>query len=115
MITIGNRIRKLRDIKNIKQDDIAKELGMSQSNYSRIENDEIKANDDALEKIASIFKMSKDELTNVDENTVNFNNCSGSAYKVDVMHNYAISPEIKKLYDDKITLLEEKIKWLENK
>ena len=114
-MTIGNRIRKLRDVKNIKQDEMARELGMSQSNYSRIESDEVKINEDVLEKIAILFKMSKEELTNFDENVVNFNNCTGSAYKVETMHNYAISSEIKKLYDDKIILLEEKIKWLEER
>ncbi len=114
-MTIGTRIRQLRDAKNIKQDEMAKKLNMSQSNYSRIETNEIKATEEVIEKVAEIFGLEKEQLIDPDNSLVHFENCTNTAYKGNVVHNYAISPEIKKLYDDKIALLEEKIKWMEKK
>jgi transcriptional regulator with XRE-family HTH domain len=114
-MTIGTRIRQIRDAKNIKQEDMAKKLNMSQSNYSRIETNEIKANDEALERIAEIFGMHKEQLLDSEGSIVNFNNSPHSYFNKGTVHNYAISPEIKQLYDDKIALLEEKIKWLEKR
>ncbi len=112
-MTIGTRIRQLRDAKNIKQEEMAKKLNMSQSNYSRIETNEIKTTDEVLEKIAEIFGIEREQLTDPEGSIINFNNCTNAYYKDNVVHNYAISPELKKLYEDKIQLLEEKIKWLE--
>jgi len=114
-MNIGARIRQLRDAKNMKQEDMAKKLNMSQSNYSRLETNEIKTADEVLEKIAEIFGMQKEQLIDPDASIVTLHNFNNSAYKVGTVHNYAISPEIKQLYDDKIALLEEKIKWLEKR
>ncbi len=112
MVTQGKRIKHFREVSNLKQGDLSRQLGMSQSNYSRIENDEVKPTEEMLETLATIFKIDKETLTNP-EAAVNFNNCQQAFYKDNTVHNYAISDELKQLYEDKISLLQEKIKWLE--
>ncbi len=114
MVTQGKRIKHFREEGNLKQEELSKLLGMSQSNYSRIENDEVKASDEVLDSLATIFKVDKEALINPDS-AVNFNNCNQAFYKHNTVHNYSISDELKQLYEDKIRLLEEKIAWLEKR
>ncbi len=114
-MSIGNKIKKIREFKNLTQEHVANKLGVSQSNYARMEKDEIKVTDIRLKQIAEILQVTEEDIKNLDEGTFfNINNgshyASGQNYTV---NNYHISPEIQKLYDDKIRLLEEKIQRLE--
>lgn len=38
---LGNNIRKIREIRNIKQDYIAQQLGISLTSYGKLERDEV--------------------------------------------------------------------------
>jgi transcriptional regulator with XRE-family HTH domain len=99
----------------LNQENVADILGISQSNYSRIENDEIEANEKLIEQLATVFKVNPEQLIEQDD-AVNFNNCDRPAYyKQNTIHNYSISEELKNLYEDKIKLLEDKLISLENK
>lgn len=46
---IGNRIRKVREIKGYSQENLASELGMSITGYGKIERDEVSINMDRLQ------------------------------------------------------------------
>ena len=111
MEKVGQNIRKFREIRNFTQESMAKELGISQSNYARIEKDEVRVNEERLKKIAEILNTTVENIRGFDEKVVfNFHevrDCNNG------IHNYQISPEIKQLYEDKIRLLEEKVKLLE--
>jgi len=114
-MSIGNKIKKIREFKNLTQEHVANKLGLSQSNYARIEKDEVKITDTRLKQIAEILQVSEVDIKNLDE-TLFFNINNGSHYASGqnyTVNNYQISPEIQKLYEDKIKLLEEKIQWLE--
>lgn len=69
---IGNRLRLLREEKNIKQEDLAKILLISTSAVGMYERDEREPNDDLKLKIAHLFNVSidyllgKSDLRNVD-------------------------------------------------
>ncbi len=111
MIKVGNKIRKIRELKDISPKEMAEQLEMTIQGYSRIERDEVAINTDKIEKIASIFEMHPSELLAFDEKTVfNYFNNTNAGY------NFNYFPvELKQLYEDKIKLLEEKIKFLEEK
>lgn len=68
MIVSGETIRMLRTIKGMKQETMAKELGISQPAYCKLEQcDEI--NGKRLDKIISVFGYTKEELENVIKNS----------------------------------------------
>jgi transcriptional regulator with XRE-family HTH domain len=115
MIQIGTNIRRFREIRSYTQGYMAEKIGISQSNYARMENNEIAVSPDRLKKIAEILDTSEERISNFNENmifniTQGANSASGHSCTV---HNYQISTELKKLYDDKILLLEEKLRILE--
>jgi transcriptional regulator with XRE-family HTH domain len=116
-MSIGNKIKKIREFKNLTQEHVANKLGVSQSNYARIEKDEVKVTDIRLKQIAEILEVTEDDIKNLDE-TIFFNINNGSHYASGqnyTVNNYHISPEIQKLYEDKIKLLEEKVQYLEGR
>ena len=111
---IGGKIKIIRELKNYTQDFMASELSISQAQYSRIEKNESELTLPKAQKIAESLDISLSDLIDFNSKNV-YNDC-----KVDVVNNYAninytISPEIKKLYEDTIKLLEEKIAQLEGK
>jgi len=115
--TLGHRMRKIRELRNLTQEYVAQRLGISQSNYARMENDDISIPDKRLAEISEILKTTPEAIRNFDEvamlNTTQGDTAScAQPLSVD---NYQISSELRKLYEDKIRLLEEKISFLEEK
>ncbi|MEP7168253.1 MAG: helix-turn-helix transcriptional regulator [Bacteroidota bacterium] len=68
MKTIGNNIKKIRELNNFNQQHMAQRLGISQSEYSRIENGVVKSDGERLQKISVILKVKIEILYNFDEN-----------------------------------------------
>ena len=56
------RLRDIREDRDLKQSDIAKLLNVSQQTYSRYENDEISVDKDSLIKLAIYYDTSVDYL-----------------------------------------------------
>ena len=116
-MSIGNKIKKIREFKNLTQEHVANKLGVSQSNYARMEKDEIKVTDIRLKQIAEILQVTEDDIKNLEDSVIfNITGVNNSAAGQNcIVNNYNISPGIQKLYEDKIRLLEEKIQWLEGR
>jgi transcriptional regulator with XRE-family HTH domain len=57
-----NNLKKIRKEIGISITDLAKSIGMSQSNLTKIENNQLKAKDDIIVKIAQTLNVSKDVL-----------------------------------------------------
>lgn len=81
---IGNRIKKLREEKNMKQEELAKILSISPSSIGMYERDEREPNDDLKLKLANFFNVSidyllgKSDIRNPEElKNVKFANSSG--------------------------------------
>lgn len=107
---IGTKIRKIRELKGFSQENIADELGMSLTGYGKIERNEVSVNVDKLMQISEALGVSVENIIGFDDNVAfnNFNN------KVEWQVGHYVMPiEMKKLYDDKIRLLEEKIEYLQ--
>jgi len=56
--TIGTRIKKLREERNIKQEYIADEMGITQSSYGRLEKDDNRLTATKLIQIAEVLNVS---------------------------------------------------------
>jgi len=59
---IGSNIKRLREERGIKQQEIAELISMHRSNYSKIENGQREISVTALDKIAQYFDITIDEL-----------------------------------------------------
>lgn len=100
MTTIEEKIKNLRELKNFTQDYVAEKLGITQAAYSKIENGTNKLS------YSKILEVEVDELLAFDSKKYfnSFNNVKGNnngSVTINVDEN-----DIKKLYEDKILLLE---------
>mgnify|MGYP003343279076 CR=1 FL=1 len=64
---IGEKIRKIRNIRGYSQEYMGSRLNMSQNNYSRIELDQINLTLRTLSDIADVLEIGTQELLNFNE------------------------------------------------
>lgn len=64
---LGNRLKKLREDKGLKQDELAKELSVSPSAIGMYERDSREPNNELIIKIANFFNVSTDYLMGISE------------------------------------------------
>jgi transcriptional regulator with XRE-family HTH domain len=69
-MSIGNRIKKLREIRNYTQTYMSVELEISVSAYSKIERDETEISLKRLEQIAEILNVSVNGIMQFDEHVL---------------------------------------------
>lgn len=115
MKNIGTKVKRCREVRSYTQHYIAEKIGISQSNYARMENNEVLISPERLKKIAEILDTTEERIVSYDESAIFTNTQESDAVAGinSVVHNFQISDEIKKLYEDKISLLEEKTRLLE--
>ena|ERR1700744_3515266 len=109
---IGQKIKKLRELKNLTQEYVAEQLHLTQSGYSKIETGEVDVPYTRLEEIAKILTIKVEDIINFNENMV-FNimhNQTGNGLVI----NHHTSDNEKKLYEDQIQLLKEQVEYLKN-
>ncbi len=109
-LQIGQKIKKLRELKNFTQSHLAGELGITQSAYSKMELGETEVSLTKLHKIAEVFGMSPEEIMTFNEQMI-FNvmhNQTGNGFVI----NKGVSDNEKKLYEDQIAHLKEEINYL---
>jgi transcriptional regulator with XRE-family HTH domain len=68
---IGSKLKRLREMKNLKQEDIAQKLNISKQAYSKIERDETKLDIDRIVDLSEILETTPEEL--LKNEGVNFN------------------------------------------
>ncbi len=109
-INIGQKIRKIRELRNLTQQHMAQELGVTQSAYSKMEMGESDITYKKLEQISSILGISVEEIAAFNEQMV-FNvmhNQTGNGLVV----NKGISDQERALYEDQIQFLKEQNDYL---
>jgi transcriptional regulator with XRE-family HTH domain len=125
-IHIGRKISKIRELKGIKQDALASELGISQQAISKIEQS-AEVEDDALERIAKVLGVTPEAIKNFSEeavvnyfNTFNDNSTNNGAV---CAFNSTFNPidklievyeENKKLYEQLLASEREKVELLKS-
>ena len=105
---IGRKISRIRELRGMKQEALATELGISQQAVSKIEqNAEIE--EEALNKIAKVLGVTPEAIKNFSEEAV-FNIIGNSYHDNSTSINYQCTfnpiEKIIELYDEKVALLE---------
>lgn len=111
-VHIGRKISRIREIRGIKQDALATELGVSQQAISKIEQSE-EVEDSTLEKIAKVLGVSSDAIKNFNEesifniisNTFNSNDHS-TLNAINAQCSFNPIDKVVELYNEKVELLE---------
>jgi transcriptional regulator with XRE-family HTH domain len=104
MNKIGEKIRKLRDLRGLSQENIAKDLGIGQGSYSKIEAGETDLQYSRLEQIAQVLKTTVGEIVNFDEERIlnNYYNGDGNNTNVNhgnIYHDKLLIEEVHKTYE----------------
>jgi transcriptional regulator with XRE-family HTH domain len=108
---IGQKIKKLRELRNFTQSHMAEELGLSQSAYSKLELGETEITYNKLERVAEVLGMRPEEVISFNESMV-FNvmhNQTGNGF---VITNNQLTEAEKHLYEEQISLLKEELSYL---
>jgi transcriptional regulator with XRE-family HTH domain len=123
---IGRKIARIRELRGMKQETLAEELGISQQSVSHIEQSET-VEDDKLERVAKVLGVSKEAIENFSEEAI-FNNIQnnyeGSTINAGptVNHHCTFNPldklvesyeENKKLYERLVQAEKDKVSYLE--
>ena len=66
-MNIGDKIRKVRELKGFKQEYVAGKLGLSVTAYGNIERNESSLTFDRLEEIAEVLEVSVQDILNIPE------------------------------------------------
>lgn len=109
-MNIGQKIARLREIRGIKQADLARRLGVTQQALSKMENCE-SMDDERLERVASALEVSPDTIRNFREDVI-INNIYDQNNTV---INYQFNPieKIVALYDQLLATERKRIELLE--
>jgi transcriptional regulator with XRE-family HTH domain len=70
---IGQKIKKIRELRNLTQEYLANQIGMRQESYSKIETNRHSVTMEKLEKIAETLEVRVSDLMNFDEKKVLLN------------------------------------------
>jgi transcriptional regulator with XRE-family HTH domain len=84
-MSVNEKIRLIREAKNLTQEQVAEKLGVSQSAYGDIERGENDPKLSKLQKIAEIFEMQLSELVDLSDKgnlNVTFNTCNQKKFYI---------------------------------
>jgi transcriptional regulator with XRE-family HTH domain len=118
---LGKKISRMRELRGMKQETLASELGISQQAVSKIEQSADVEND-ALEKIAKILGVTADAVRNFSEEAVfnYFNNFSDNSINQGPIGahntcNFNPLDKVVELYERLLKSEQEKVELLKNK
>jgi len=120
---IGRKISRIRELRGMKQETLAEELGISQQSVSQMEQSE-SLEDEKLDKVAKVLGVSKEAIKNFSEEAIL--NIIGNTYHVDnssaVNYGCTFNPidkimeqsdKIEELYKKLLEAEKEKVAYLE--
>ena len=116
---IGRKIGRIRELRGMKQETLAEELGISQQAVSKIEQSET-IEKDKLDQIAKVLGVTKEGIENFsDENILNIisntftSNDSSTINAINVQPNFNPLDKIVELYERLLKAEQEKNAYLE--
>lgn len=113
---IGQKIKKLRELRNYTQEYMAKKLDLSLNGYGKIEREETELTLNRLNEIAKILEVKVFDLLGFDENKIFFNQNShdNSTGANIVLQQQEITNNERNQYESRIDSLETQITSLHN-
>ncbi|GAB4478820.1 MAG: hypothetical protein OHK0057_30240 [Thermoflexibacter sp.] len=117
-MTIGNKIKKLRELKNFTQEYMAEALKMSQTGYGKIERDETDINYSRLEQIAEVLGTRVADIVSLDEKLMlNITNNANAERSIASYNGYIYTDKEamereRNLYEAQIQQLKQEIDYL---
>ncbi|RFC55588.1 helix-turn-helix domain-containing protein [Brumimicrobium aurantiacum] len=109
ILDANNKIKKIRELKNLTQEFLAQEIGISTRAYSKIETGETKITIDRLNQIGEILEIPAIEILGFNEKQI-FNNCRQEG-NIGINHNYS-SKELNSQFENQINHLKSEIVFL---
>lgn len=112
-MSIGTKVRKIRELKNVTQEYMAQQLSISQNAYSKIEREETDVPFSRLEQIAKILDVDILDVIGFDEKKLFFSiseNKDNSSNGLII--NTGLNEKEKIIYDQMINQLKDEIKYL---
>ena len=109
---IGRKISRIRELRGMKQEALAAELGISQQAVSKIEQS-AEVEEEALNKIAKILGVTVEGLKHFTEDSV-FNNIN-NFHDHSIQNNFNPIEKVIELYERLLQSEREKIELLKNK
>ncbi len=120
---IGRKISRIRELRGMKQEVLAAELGISQQSVSSLEKSE-HIEDEKLEKVAKVLGVSKEAIENFSEEAVfnvisnTYNNTSNDnssliASSVNYQPTFNTIEKMVELYERLLEAEKEKVAYLE--
>lgn len=107
---IGRKISRIRELRGMKQETLAAELGVSQQTVSKIEQSE-KIEDDVLEKIAVVLGVSSEAIKRFSEDVLIFNienmHDHSTAYQYNYQCNFNPIDKLVQVYEENKRLYEQ--------
>lgn len=76
-LVIGQKIKRVRELRGLSQSEMARRLHIEQSTYNRIESGETKLDVDRLKQIAGELEMKPEDLLSLDSMVVHVEHISG--------------------------------------
>ena len=114
-VHLGRKISRIREIRGIKQDHLAIELGVSQQTISKIEQSE-DVEDAMLDKIAGVLGVSAEAIKNFSEEVLIFHiqnmHDNASAYQYNYQCHYNPLDKVVELYERLLASEREKLELL---
>ena len=107
---IGRKISRIRELRGMKQETLAAELGISQQSVSSLEQSE-HIEDEKLERVAKVLGVSKEAIENFNEDTI-FNNIN-NFHDNSIQNNFNPVEKVIELYERLLEAEKEKNAYLE--
>lgn len=104
-VKIGDKLKRIREFKGMKQESVARELGLSTNGYGKIERGETSLSLDRLEKIARALEVSALDILKYDDSIVFNINTMNSSAPNGIVHNYAQDQEERRMLVEQIKTL----------
>lgn len=108
---IGQNIRKWREFKNLKQDSLAKTLGITSSALSQIENGKIDISVNRIEQVAEALEMDISQLLSNPQQAINILHSPNSNGVYGVLHNN-INADLMKMLQIELEKKNDQISFL---
>ena len=114
-LQIGQKIKKIRELRSYTQEYMAEQLGMSQTGYGNIERDETDISLKRMKQISEILGIKLQELFGFDEKAAllvgtAINNSTGQSGVV--FNNNENFERERKLYEEQVLLLKDQVNML---